>query len=48
LINTYKGIAQANLQSSRTILFWSDMWNRRILKFHTLIYTHLPKIARLQ
>jgi hypothetical protein len=32
LLNTYKGITQAHLGSGDTILFWSDLWNGRILK----------------
>jgi hypothetical protein len=32
LLNTYKGITHAHLGSGDTILFWSDLWNGRILK----------------
>jgi hypothetical protein len=43
LITTYKGIAQANLQSCRTIIFWSDMWNGRILQ---ILYPHLYSFSK--
>jgi hypothetical protein len=32
LLNTFKGIAQVQLGTGDTILFWSDMWNGRIMK----------------
>jgi hypothetical protein len=32
LLNTFKGIAQVKLGTGDTILFWSDMWNGRIMK----------------
>jgi hypothetical protein len=32
LLNTYKGVAQAQFGSSDTILFWTDMWNGRVLQ----------------
>jgi hypothetical protein len=31
LLNKYKGIAQAELGSMDSILFWSNMWNGRVL-----------------
>jgi hypothetical protein len=32
LLNKYRGIAQAELGSVDSILFWSNMWNGRVLK----------------
>jgi hypothetical protein len=42
LLPTYKGIAQANSRTEDTILFWTDMWNGRVLQ---LTY---PKLFLLQ
>jgi hypothetical protein len=43
LINSYNGIAHASLESGRSILFSSDMWNGKILK---LSYPHLYSYAK--
>jgi hypothetical protein len=42
MLNTYKGIAQAQLGLGDTILFWSDMWSERIIK---LSYAQLHSFA---
>jgi hypothetical protein len=33
LLPTYKGIAQATSGTGDTILFWTDMWNERVLQY---------------
>jgi hypothetical protein len=42
LLDTCKGISQKQLGSGDTILFWSDLWNGRVLK---LSYPHLFSFA---
>jgi hypothetical protein len=37
---SFKGIAQAQVGSSDSILFWKDMWNGRVL-YNFLSYFHL-------
>jgi hypothetical protein len=32
LLNTYKGISQANVGVGDTIMLWGDLWNERILQ----------------
>jgi hypothetical protein len=32
LLDTYKGIAEAEADTGETILFWRDLWNGRILR----------------
>jgi hypothetical protein len=32
LLNSYKGLAQAQAGSGDSILFWQDLWNRKVLK----------------
>jgi hypothetical protein len=36
LLHSFKGIAQVQLGTCDTILFWEDLWNGQILKFKYL------------
>jgi hypothetical protein len=43
LLTQYKGLAEASAECGETILFWSDLWNGRIL---SLTYPHLHSFAK--
>jgi hypothetical protein len=43
MLDTFKGIAQANRGSGETILFWHDKWNRSLLQHD---YPHLYSFSK--
>jgi hypothetical protein len=43
MLNTYKGIAQAQVGNGETVLFWSDLWNGKVLQ---LDYPQLFSFAK--
>jgi hypothetical protein len=43
LLTTFKGIVEAEAGSGSTILFWKDVWNRRIME---ISYPHLYSFTK--
>jgi hypothetical protein len=43
LLTQYRGLAEASAKCGETILFWSDLWNSRIM---SLTYPHLHSFAK--